>query len=171
MAIGISQPTISRTVATYSCRTLSPLSVMRMPVNGWGSWAKTLRPYWSQGSTPWPLGYVRPPSTPFSWLMLTSILRNVKPRSIRALRRFPISTGSRDAGVSAYIRILSRNLPPSICQHGTPQALPARSQQAISIETAPPAWRPWKPNCLIFRKTLSTWQGFSPSTRLLSMRA
>ena len=99
--MGISQPTISRTVATYSCRTFRPLSVMRMPVNGWGSWAKMLREYWSNGSVPCPFGYVRPPSTSFSWLTLTSILRNVKPRSMRALSRFPISTGSRDPGVSA----------------------------------------------------------------------
>jgi hypothetical protein len=90
---------------------------------------------------------------------------------MRAFNRCPCSFGSSVSVVSAYNRTRSRNLPPSICQQGAPQALPARSIIAISMPQTPPPCRECPPNCLIFRKILSTLHGFSPSRRLLSISA
>ena len=73
--------------------------------------------------------------------------------------------------VSQYTRTRSRNLPPRSCHTGTPQNLPAMSQQASSIAHTPPAWRESPPNWRMRRNTFSTLSGFSPRMRLLSMAA
>src|SRR5208283_866877 len=72
--------------------------------------------------------------------------------------------------VSQYRRTRSRILPPSICQTGTPQALPARSQQATSMPETPPPPQPNEPCFLILRKISATLHGFIPTMRLFKIR-
>src|SRR5687767_8582453 len=104
--------------------------------------------------------------------MDTSIFNHVYPcSSVRYFISFLCSSGEEDSGVSAYILILSRYLPPNNCQHGTLYALPQISQRAISTAHTPPACLACPPNCFIFLNINSTLQGFSPSILLFNINA
>ena len=66
-------------------------------------------------------------------VVVTSILKKVKPSFIRSPMRSPYFLGSEVPVVSQYMRTRSRFLSPSKRQTGTPNTLPAISCRAISI--------------------------------------
>src|ERR1017187_9350652 len=117
-----------------------------------------------------------PPVLPFVWVISSSppacrsILQKVQPAAIRSFKCWPIVSPVGRLVVSQYKRTRSRILPPSICQTGTPQALPARSQQATSIAETPPPSQPNPPCFLILRKISATLHGFIPMMRLFNIR-